>query len=100
MEQERVRQLRLHVLEALAAALSAEGRYGLAVEAALAAVQAEPLRESAHRALIAVHLREGNGYEALRQYESFRERCRRELGVPPSPRIERMLAVVRIPSPR
>ena len=41
----------------------------------MAAVAVEPLRESAHRAVMRVHLAEGNRNEALRQYEL----CRRAL---------------------
>ncbi|MPZ50466.1 MAG: SARP family transcriptional regulator [Dehalococcoidia bacterium] len=50
-EAEEWRQLRLHALDALAARLTASGRYADATSAALAAVKAEPLRETAHAAL-------------------------------------------------
>jgi DNA-binding SARP family transcriptional activator len=82
---ERFRQLRLHALEALAGLLSSAGRFSEAVEAALAAVRVEPLRESAHRALVAVHLAEGNRSEAIRQYRTYARLLRDELGVAPSP---------------
>jgi DNA-binding SARP family transcriptional activator len=49
LERERFRQLRLHALEALCARLTEAGRFGAAVQAGLAAVSGEPLRESAHR---------------------------------------------------
>jgi DNA-binding SARP family transcriptional activator len=55
-------------------------------------VAAEPLRESAHRALIGAHLAEGNPGEALRQYQLFRGLLGRELGIEPSPRIRALLA--------
>jgi DNA-binding SARP family transcriptional activator len=48
-------------------------------------VSAEPLRESAHRALIAAHLREANYGEAIAQYERCYILLRDELGVAPSP---------------
>src|SRR4029079_7200585 len=48
LERERFRQLRLHALEALCERLVAAGRRGEAVQAGLAAVAGEPLRESAH----------------------------------------------------
>ena len=51
LEAENWRQLRLHALEVLAGLLTAAGRYGDAAAAALAAVRADPLRESAHAAL-------------------------------------------------
>ena len=84
MERERFRQLRLHALETLCVRLSEAGRSWLAVEAGLAAVEAEPLRESAHRALIAAHLGEGNRSEALRQFGLYRRLLGEELGIEPS----------------
>jgi DNA-binding SARP family transcriptional activator len=88
---EQWRQLRLHALEALARQLAEAGAFGAAVEAALAAIRAEPLRESAHRTLIEVHCAEGNQSEALAQYEGFRALLERELHLRPS---ERMAALV------
>ncbi|HEY6203669.1 MAG TPA: bacterial transcriptional activator domain-containing protein [Candidatus Limnocylindria bacterium] len=67
LERERLRQLRLHALEVLTQRLVTVGRYADAMEVALAALRSEPLRESAHRAVISVHLAEGNRSEALRQ---------------------------------
>jgi DNA-binding SARP family transcriptional activator len=84
VERERLRQLRLHALEALAHRMAARREFGLAMEAALAAVRAEPLRESAHRAVINVHLREGNQGEASRQYDECVRLLAREMGVGPS----------------
>ncbi|MDQ1713154.1 MAG: hypothetical protein QOE45_2604 [Frankiaceae bacterium] len=89
---ERWRQLRLHALEALAALLAASGRYGEAVDAAYAAVRVEPLRESAHRALIAVHLAEGNRSEALREFRAYTRMLREELDVTPSPHLMSLVA--------
>jgi SARP family transcriptional regulator, regulator of embCAB operon len=86
------RQLRLHALEALAVHLAAARRYGQAAEAALAAVAVEPLRESAHRALIGVHLAEGNRSEALRQYNQYRRLLAAELGVEPTAALHQLLA--------
>ena len=37
----------------------------------MSAIRIEPLRESANRALVNVHLAEGNAVEALRCYESY-----------------------------
>jgi DNA-binding SARP family transcriptional activator len=92
IERERFRQARLHALEALCGALARRGRYDSAIDAGLAAVAGEPLRESAHRAVILVHLAEGNRGEALRQYEFFRRLLREQLGLTPSPAIERLRA--------
>ena len=60
VEAEDWRQLRLHALEALSDRLTARGNFGDAAAAALAAVRAEPLRESPRAALIRVHIAEGN----------------------------------------
>ena len=87
------RQLRLHALEALAGHLTAARRYGEAAEAAVAAVAAEPLRESAHRALIRVHLAEGNRSEALRQYHRYRQLLCAELGVEPTAALHQLLGL-------
>jgi DNA-binding SARP family transcriptional activator len=88
---ERFRQLRLHGLEAICVRLQARGRHGEAIEAGLAAVREEPLRESAHRVVIAAHLVEGNRHEALRQYHRYKGIVQDELGIGPSPRITRMV---------
>lgn len=92
VERERFRQLRLHALEALCRRLLDAGRHAEAAQAGLAAVVAEPLRESAHRGLIAVHLAEGNAGEALRQYALCRDLLARQLGAAPSPALEAQLA--------
>ena len=72
MERESYRQLRLHALERLSETLREMGQHASALMAALSAVRADPLRESAHRQVIAVHLAEGNAAEALWQYHAYR----------------------------
>ncbi len=91
VERERFRQLRLHALEARCRRLMRVGRFAQAVEAGLAAVALEPLRESAHRLLISVHLAEGNRAEALRQYRAYQRLLREELALDPSPQIQALL---------
>ena len=83
-EAEEWRQLRLHALDELAERLTTAGRFGDATSAALAAVKAEPLRETAHAALIRVYLAEGNRSEALDAYEHYRALLDSELGLEPS----------------
>ncbi|WP_079045878.1 AfsR/SARP family transcriptional regulator [Carbonactinospora thermoautotrophica] len=90
-ERERLRQLRLHALEVLAQRLTAQRRFGAALEAALAALGSDPLRESAHRVMISVHLAQGNLCEARRQYEECASILGAELGVAPSPLTRRLL---------
>jgi DNA-binding SARP family transcriptional activator len=91
IERERFHQLRLRALECACERLTARGGYARAVEAGLAAVAAEPLRESAHRALVKVHLAEGNLAEAVRQFEFYRRLLQDELGLSPSPLIIELL---------
>jgi DNA-binding SARP family transcriptional activator len=84
VERERCRQLRLYALESLADKLAARERYGEAIQVACAAIREEPLRETAHRTLVRIHLADGNVAEAIRSYESFRELLAEELGVSPT----------------
>ena len=92
MERERFRQVRLHALDRIGDRLHESGRCYDALQVGLAATHSEPLRESAHRLLIRVHLSEGNIAEAIRQYRSYADLLRRELHATPSPVIQRLLA--------
>lgn len=94
-ERERLRQLRLHALEAMADKLTAVGRLAEAMQAAYAAVHEEPLRESAHRVVVRVHLAQGNVTEARRAYESFRCMLADTLGIAPTPHMTRLLTEIR-----
>jgi len=91
LERERFRQVRAHALEVLCGRLATEGRFAEAIEVGLAAVHNEPLRESAHRAVIRVHLAEGNRSEALRHYAYYRQLVTGELGIEPSTRMETLV---------
>jgi DNA-binding SARP family transcriptional activator len=84
---ERHRQLRLHALEDLADLQLRSGRPLDAVDTALAAIAAEPLRETAQAMLFAAHLNAGNRAEAVRAYERFRCLLATELHVEPGPRL-------------
>jgi DNA-binding SARP family transcriptional activator len=93
IERERFRQLRLHALEKLCEYLTAVQRFGDAVQAGMAAVAAEPLRESAQRVLIRAHLAEGNDGEAIRQFRSYAQNLHAELGLAPSARIRELVHI-------
>ena len=93
-ERDRLRQLGLHGLEALAARLSQEGHHTAALDAALQAVNADPLRESAHRTVVRLHLAEGNTAEARNQYRVWCRLLRTQLGEQPSTEFARMVADV------
>ena len=92
LERERFRLLRAGALERLAESLADRRRFAEAAEAGLAAVTSDPLRETAHRALIRVFLAEGNAFEAVRQYRLCRSFTLRHLGAEPS---EQTLRLVR-----
>lgn len=74
-------QLRLRALEDLTAYLLDRADVDGALQAAMRAVTIDPLRESANRALILVHLADGNHAEAVRVYRSLKRRLSDELGV-------------------
>lgn len=91
IERERFRQLRLHALEALCGKLTSGGRFGEAAEAGLAAVEVEPLRESAHHLLMENYLAEGNACDAIRQFRFYRDLLWRELRLEPSARMRQLV---------
>jgi DNA-binding SARP family transcriptional activator len=91
VERERLRELLLHALDRLCAALREAGRYGQALEAGHAAVRMEPLRESGHRSVIGVHLAEGNQADALRQYHLYRTLIRQELRLEPTGQMHELM---------
>jgi DNA-binding SARP family transcriptional activator len=93
-EAEEWRQLRLHALEALADRLLTQQRFGEATGAALAAVRAEPLRESARSAVIRVHIAEGNQSEALAEFGRYRTLLHAELGLEPTQRLSELIEVL------
>jgi DNA-binding SARP family transcriptional activator len=90
-ERERFHQLRLHALEALCTRLTRAGWHGAAVDAGLAVVSADPLRESARGALIDAYLAEGNACEAVRQYDAFCVLLHAELGLQPTSALRQRL---------
>jgi DNA-binding SARP family transcriptional activator len=84
IERERFHQLRLHALEALCARQAGERRFAAAVQAGLAAVDADPYRESSRRALIAAYLEEGNVHAAVDQYQAFQRLLADDLAAEPT----------------
>ncbi|WP_328416370.1 transcriptional regulator [Micromonospora sp. NBC_00389] len=91
LDRERLRQLRLHMLEQLAGQHLVAGRHGDALEAALEAMAAEPLRETPHRLVVRIHLAEGNAFEAVHAFYVYRDLLRRELRLEPSPAMSALL---------
>lgn len=91
MERERVRALMLQAIEAISVRLCRAGRCAEAIDAALVAVTADPLRDSGQRALIFAHLGEGNLGEARRAYVAYGRVLRRELGIDPPEHLARLV---------
>jgi DNA-binding SARP family transcriptional activator len=90
-DQHRHRQLRLDTLEVLAQRLAGLGRHREAYHLALAAVQADPLRDSAHETLIRSCLARGNRNDAMNAYHRYRRIMRDELGLDPTSAIDDLL---------
>ncbi|MGE3621290.1 MAG: BTAD domain-containing putative transcriptional regulator [Acidimicrobiia bacterium] len=93
VERERLRQLHLHALEQLSEVLAGRGRHAQSVLAAMAAVEMDPLRESANRVLIQAYLAEGNRVEAIRRFDAYRTILHDELRLLPSAELIRLVGV-------
>ncbi|MBW9216774.1 bacterial transcriptional activator domain-containing protein [Mumia sp. zg.B53] len=91
-EQDQFHLHRIQALEAVCRTASAAGAYTLATGAGLAAVCAEPLRESAVTVLVQALVTEGNRFEAARRYRAYAQRLRHELGAAPG---DDLVALVR-----
>lgn len=91
LERERIRQVRLHGLEAVASLRLSDGSHALALAAGLRAIQIEPLRESAHLTVARIHLAEGNALEALAALRRYETILREQLGVRPSRRVQSLV---------
>lgn len=90
VERERFHELRGQALEALSDRHLRAGAVARAREVALAAVQADPLRESSRRALIRAQLEDGNRADALAHYRQFGELLR-QFGLTPSPQLHELV---------
>jgi DNA-binding SARP family transcriptional activator len=92
VERERLRQLRLHALESICHRYLLAGDTARAIDVGMQAVAADPLRESAQRALVAAHLSEGNIGEALNTFDTYRDRLADVLGLGASPLMHALVA--------
>lgn len=90
-ERERFRQLRLRALEALCDRLIRARRLDEALEVGLLCVAGEPLRESAHRAVMRVYLADGDPGGVIRQYRLCERLFGEQLGIRPSARTQELL---------
>ena len=93
VERERLSQLRLEALDILADQLLAAGRPTLALQVGMAALKSEPLRESSCQRVISAYLLQDNRALARQRYDMYRALLYRELGIDPSPKTTRLLAI-------
>ncbi|MFF0476592.1 BTAD domain-containing putative transcriptional regulator [Streptomyces sp. NPDC004284] len=91
LDRERWDQLRLYAFEGLAQRLLTAGQYLPALQAALTAIAIDPIRETAQRIVIEIHLAEGNVVSAVLRYQHYSEFLSRELNVSPSPQMISLL---------
>jgi DNA-binding SARP family transcriptional activator len=82
---EELRLLYLYALEAAGQRLLMSGRLGEAASLALTAISIDPLRESANKLLIDIHLRDGNVTDAARHFATYETRLLVETGTEPGP---------------
>lgn len=92
---ERLRQLNLHALDAGAEQRLVAGDHVNAMEWAITAASADPLRESPQRILARIHLAEGNRSEALKTYVAYRNLLKTELDQPPTREFQAIIRPIR-----
>lgn len=92
LERERLRHRTLHAFEQLSRLLCGAGRHAEGIGAARTVVAADPLRESAQRALVQAHLAAGDVTESRRVLDEYTTLHRRVFGVDPSPRLGKVMA--------
>ncbi len=83
-ERDRLREGFLQAVHEAVAALRPAGRPERAIVLARRAIEADPLREQAHRDLMALEAEIGEPGAALRRYRELERVLDRELGAPPS----------------
>jgi DNA-binding SARP family transcriptional activator len=86
----RLHDMHLDAIETLASAELEAGRAGQAIPLLEAAIRDDPLRERSRELLMVALYRSGRHAEALRNYDKLRELLRDELGLDPSPALQRM----------
>ncbi|WP_454084214.1 AfsR/SARP family transcriptional regulator [Georgenia sp. Marseille-Q6866] len=90
-ERHLLHQLRLQALEASVDLALGAGDTATALLAATRAVGLDPFRESARRALVRVHVQEGNYADAVAVYDTFADLLHRELGIRVSDELQRLV---------
>ena len=86
----RLHDMHLDAIETLASAELDVGRTGQAIPLLEAAIREDPLRERSRELLMVALYRSGRHAEALRNYDKLRQLLRDELGLDPSPGLQRL----------
>jgi TolB-like protein/Tfp pilus assembly protein PilF len=95
VERQRLRRLAEGALATLVARAMLAGERERAEAAARRLLTLDPLREAAGRALMQLHAERGEATQALRLYETLRERLQQELGAKPEPETTRLYDAIR-----
>lgn len=82
-ERERLHHRRIRALDKLGRDLLARGQLSLAVRVAEEALALEPLLESSATLLVKAHLASGNLSAAVSEFDRYRQRLGKELGIAP-----------------
>jgi DNA-binding SARP family transcriptional activator len=93
-EQSRLRQDRLHAFQIIARESLARCDYEFALEAAEAALELEPLYESAVGLLMQAEREQGNHAAALRAFEKYQVKLKEDMGLAPSGAIQRLVSEI------
>src|SRR5262249_34075438 len=95
VERQRLRRLAEGALAKLGTRAVAAGEGARAEAAARQLLALDPLREAAGRALMQLHAERGEAAQALKLYETLRERLQRELAAKPEPETTRLYDAIR-----
>jgi TolB-like protein/DNA-binding SARP family transcriptional activator len=95
VERQRLRRLLEGALATLVNRAMAAGERGRAEAAAQRLLALDPLREAASRSLMQLHAERGEAAQALKLYETLRERLQHKLGAKPEPQTTRLYEAIR-----
>lgn len=95
IERQRLRNLAEDAAADLLSQSLAEGVQERAATAARRLFELDPFREQACRALMQIYAERGEGAQALKLYETLRERLQCELGVAPEPETAKLCDAIR-----
>ena len=94
-ERERLAEAYRSALSRLMSARAKAGDLTGAIEAAMRAVQADPLRDASHYDLMRLYVAAGRPSEALRQYRQLEQLLQEQLGTSPSPAVKTLAEQLR-----